>query len=351
MTEQQLLWQFLHTLRALPEVQIEPGYREPVTQVNLHVADKSFTLLIEVKKAVYPRDVRQILWQFREVSQNMPKAPSADETVSILVAESISPGAKDLLRRESIGFYDSGGSLFLPARGVYVYIEKPPAKTLLKSMGTLFSGRRAQVLHTLLMRHQNWFGGKDLAKQALVSPATASQVLTELERLDWLVSRGQGPNKERHLSEPTALLDAWVKQLTSMRAPALRRYYVPAMNGNTLLKQVAEVFARHEVEYAIGFEAAAQCYAPFLSSVSQVRARLMVGIAATAAIGELGARVVTEGANLAMIEAKSPGELLYREHVDGIWLASPIQVYLDLLQGDGRAKEMAEHLRKEKIGF
>jgi hypothetical protein len=166
-----------------------------------------------------------------------------------------------------------------------------------------------------------------------------------------LVSRGQGPNKERHLSEPTALLDAWVKQLTSMRAPALRRYYVPAMNGNTLLKQVAEVFARHEVEYAIGFEAAAQCYAPFLSSVSQVRARLMVGIAATAAIGELGARVVTEGANLAMIEAKSPGELLYREHVDGIWLASPIQVYLDLLQGDGRAKEMAEHLRKEKIGF
>jgi hypothetical protein len=340
MTERQLIDEFLDTLRALPQVQVEPGYREPVTQVNLHVADKSFTLLIEVKKAVYPRDVRQILWQCR-----------GDEAVSILVAESISPGAKDLLRRERIGFYDSGGSLFLPARGVYLYIDKPPAKTLLKSMGTLFSGRRAQVLHTLLMRHQDWFGGKDLAEQALVSPATASQVLAELERLDWLVSRGQGPNKERHLSEPAALLDAWALQLTSMRAPALRRYYVPAMNGDTLLKKVAEVFARHEVEYAISFEAAAQCYAPFLSSVSQVRTRLVVGIAANAAIGELGARVVTEGANFAMIEAKSPGELLYREQVDGIWLASPIQVYLDLLQGEGRTKEMADHLRKEKLGF
>lgn len=40
-----------------------------------------------------------------------------------------------------------------------------------------------------------------------------------------------------------------------------------------------------------------------------------------------------------------------REQVRSIWLASPIQVYLDLLGSEGRAKEMAEHLRKERIGF
>lgn len=57
------------------------------------------------------------------------------------------------------------------------------------------------------------------------------------------------------------------------------------------------------------------------------------------------------GANLAIIEAKSPGELLFREQVGDIWLASPIQVYLDLLRSEGRAKEMAEHLRQERIGF
>jgi hypothetical protein len=32
-------------------------------------------------------------------------------------------------------------------------------------------------------------------------------------------------------------------------------------------------------------------------------------------------------------------------------LANPIIVYLDLLQSDGRAKEMAEHLRGERIHF
>ena len=346
--------------RALPEVQAELDHREPAglagdrghdAQIDLHIAGKSFAVLIEAKKAVYPRDVREVLWRFREVGHNRPKAQSGDKAVSVLVAESISPGAKELLRDAHVGYYDSGGSLFLPAPGVYLYIDKPPPKILSKSVRFLFSGRRAQVLHTLLMRHQDWFGGKELAEQALVSPATASQVLTELERFDWLVSRGQGPSKERHLREPATLLDAWVKQLASIRPPAPRRYYVPSMKADTLLEYVGQAFATHEVGYAVSYEAAAQRYAPFLSSVSQVRARLLVNAAAEVAIGALGARVVNEGANLSIIEAKSPGELLFREQVDGIWLASPIQVYLDLLRGEGRAKEMAEHLRKERIGF
>jgi DNA-binding IclR family transcriptional regulator len=71
----------------------------------------------------------------------------------------------------------------------------------------------------VLAQHQNWFGVTALAQQAMVSPATTSQVLTELERFDWLAARGQGPSKERHLREPTALLDAW----PSSSPPAVRR--------------------------------------------------------------------------------------------------------------------------------
>ena len=149
----------------------------------------------------------------------------------LLIAESLSPGAKELLRAERIGYYDSGGSLFLPASGAYVYIDKPPPKTLEKSVRSLFSGRRAQVLHALLVNHEEWFGVTEVAEQAQVAPSTASDVLGELERFDWLVSRGQGPSKERHLREPGALLDAWAKQLATQRAPTLRRYFVPGVEG------------------------------------------------------------------------------------------------------------------------
>ena len=359
-SERVLIDQFLAALRSLPEVRAEldrsgsgdrPIESEHDAQLALDVAGKSIHALVELRKAVYPRDVRQVVWRIRELAHRRPAGEGDDEALAVLVAESISPGAKELLRAERVGYYDSGGSLYIPARGAFLYVDKPPPKSLSRSMRSLFTGRRAQVLHRLLVRPQDWFGVKDLAEQTMVSPATASQVLSEMERFDWLESRGQGPGKQRHLREPAALLDAWVKQLSSIRPQTLRRYFVPSMKADNLLKCVGQVFESHGVEYAVSFEAAAQCYAPFLSSISQVRCRLLAGSATDTAIAEVGARVVSEGANLAIIEAKSSGDLLFRERVGGVWLASPIQVYLDLLRGEGRAKEMAEHLRRERIGF
>ena len=361
-TERQLIEQFLAALRALPEVRAELSngkstganndcgkYKYDV-QIDLQVAGKSFILLLDAKKAVYPRDVREVLWQFREAGYGGLKGQD-NPPLLVLVAEAISPGAKELLRHERVGYYDSGGSLYLAAPGAYFYVDKPLPKTLAKSVRSLFSGRRAQVLQVLLANHRNWFSVKALAAQALVSPATVSQVLSELARFEWLTPRGQGPTKERQLCEPTALLDAWIKQLTLLRPLMLRRYYVPGTQSKNLLARMGNAFDSHEVSYAVSHEAAAQRYAPFLSSIPQVRTRLLMGAKADAAIVDLGARIVNEGANLVIIEAKSPGELLGREQVDGIWLASPVQVYLDLLRGEGRSKEMAEHLRKEKIGF
>jgi len=256
-----------------------------------------------------------------------------------------------MLREERVGYYDSGGSLFLPADGIYLYIDKPPAKILSKSMRSLFSGRRAQVLHALLIGHKEWFKVGALAERALVSMGTASQVLTELERLDWVVARGQGPAKERQLREPAALLDAWIKQLSVTRPAPMRRFFVPSGGGDGLVEKVGHVFAEQNLEYAITHEAAGQRYAPFLSSVAQTRSWVLNSPEVERALADLGARAVSEGSNLAVLEAKSPGELLFREQVNGVWLASPIQAYLDLVGSEGRGKEMAEHLRRERIGF
>jgi hypothetical protein len=358
--ERQLVEQFIETLRGLPDVHPSPPTWESANptkdgradaQVDLMIAGKSVRILIEAKKAVYPRDVREILWQLRKYSGEHLAGDYHHETLSLLVAESISPGAKDLLRNDRVGYYDSGGSLFLPARGAYLYVDKPPPKTLVKSLRSLFTGRRAQVLNALLVRRRDWFRGKELADEAHVSPATASEVLTELERFDWVVSRGQGPSKERHVQDPAALLDAWANHISAVHSPAMRRYFMPSLQADRLLEVVARVFSLRAIEYAISYEAAAQRYAPYLTSVSQVRCRLLPSQAVDAALVELGARVVGEGANLAIIETKSPGELLFRECIDDVWLASPIQVYLDLLRGEGRAKEMAAHLRKQRIGF
>ncbi len=357
--EGQLLDGFLEALRGLPDAEAEvsgaeqPGGRDRghYAQIDLRVGGKAATLLIEMKKDVYPRDVRQVFWQVRDSARRWPHPEKKREAAFFLIAQSISPGAKELLRNDRVGYYDSGGSLFLPASNIYVYVDKPPPKSLSRSIRSVFSGRRAQVLHAVLLRHREWFGVKDIAYQARVSPATASQVLMEMEKFEWVVSRGQGPGKKRHLQEPGALLDAWVHQQTVMRPLSMRRYFVPSARAEGLVEKFAEVCAESKAEYAITHEAAGQLYAPYLSAVSQVRCRLLDSPAADRALGAMDARFVDQGANLAVIEAKSPSELQFRESVNGIWLASAVQVYLDLMRSEGRARELAKHLRHEKIRF
>ena len=74
-TERSLIEQFLETLRALPEVHAgwQPGASESArgydAQIDLHIAGKSLTLRIEVKKAVYPRDAHPVLWRSKDLNR------------------------------------------------------------------------------------------------------------------------------------------------------------------------------------------------------------------------------------------------------------------------------------------
>ena len=304
-----LLDQFLEALQALPQMHVEmkpaaPDGSRPDqshdAEVRLRAGGKAVTLLVEVKKALFPRDVRQFLWQLKELGGGRSGLPQADDFMPVLVADSLSPGAKALLRNEDVGYFDSGGSLFLPAPGVYLYVDKPPSKALSRSMRSLFAGRRARVLHALLMRHEDWFGVTALAAQAQVSPPTASQVLTELERFDWLESRGRGPRKRRCLREPAALLDEWAGQLAAMRPPALHRYYVPGVHVDGLVEKLDDVFTAHAVDHALTHEAAGQRYAPFLSRYSQVRCRALMSAAADRAIAARSVPAVLYGGSEAL---------------------------------------------------
>ena len=360
-SESRLIEQFISALRAMPETLAEWRPEPLVLQgwpadarIDLCVAGNAADLFVEVKKSLYPRDVREILWRLKDLARTAPPQAGSRELVPVLVAESISPGAQELLRQERVGYYDSGGSLFLPARGLYIHVDRPPPKRLARSIRSLFSGRRAQVLHALLTNHTNWFGAHGLADVAQVSPATASEVLIELERLEWVTPGGRGPSKRRRLDEPSKLLDAWVEQLPGMRPPTMYRYYVPLIDPDELVKGIATVFAKHGIEYAITGETAGQHYAPFLTGLVRVHCRLPMIPASHEALAETGARAVDGGANFIVIEVRAASELLLPEppaRSDRIQFASPVQVYLDLLRGEGRAKELAEHLRSEVIGF
>lgn len=325
------------------------GIAKSDAKIDVAIAGKPVTLLVDLKKAVYPRDIQQILWRLGQARSAI--ADAQDRSVVLLIAaESVSTGARDLLRVENVGFFDMGGSLFVPAPGAYLYVDRPAPPAQKKNVRSLFTSKRSQVLHALLIHRREWIGAIELSLEAEVSPGTASETLAALERLEWVSSRGRGPSKERQLTNPSALLDEWRSHiLASRHTLARRRYYVPGNDSTTLAHRLADLCADARVEYVLTQDIAAQLYAPFLSSISRVACRMVPGAATNEIMDRLKARSVSEGANLDVIETTSRGEFLFKKQRAQLSLASPVQTYLDLLRNEGRSRDMAEHLRHEVL--
>src|SRR5438045_6339786 len=121
--ERQLIERVLEALRGLPQAHAQLGlYEQPNerdrrydARIDLHIGGEAISLLIEAKRAVYPRDVREVIWQLRRYMDLAPSDKPNEQRLPLIVAESISPGAKELLREELVGYFDNGGSLFIPA--------------------------------------------------------------------------------------------------------------------------------------------------------------------------------------------------------------------------------------------
>jgi hypothetical protein len=147
------------------------------------------------------------------------------------------------------------------------------------------------------------------------------------------------------------VLDAWTKFIETRKAPKQRRYYIPRQSTLDLTYKLPQVLDQHDVAYELTGEAAAQHYAPWLTNVTTLRLRMVYSQKAEEALTELKAQLTTEGSNLSVMEVDSPNELVHRQEEGGVWYAHPIQVYLDLLKLEGRARDAAQHLRDTKIGF
>lgn len=331
------------SLRSLPN----PGGRyAPDGMLEVELGPRRLELFVEVKSELFPRDVRQQIWQLRDF---LSSQESDSEQIAMLVAGSISRGARDILQQEMVGYFDPGGSLFIPSDGAYVLIDRPPAKKAERALGSIFQGQRARVVEAVIEAGQAWIGVKELAERTGVSPATASETMTEMERRDWLEVQGAGPAKLRRLFARAPLLDEWSRALANRKPPRMERYYVPARDAADIARQLDEACRAVGARYAVTAEAAAQAYAPYLTAISQLKCRIQGGRVRRDVLARLDARPVSEGWNLGVIDDAGSSNVGAGDRIDGIIYAGPVQVYLDLLQGSGRGKEMADHLRSQRL--
>lgn len=355
--ESELLDHFLEALRALPYTEIRTSKSAFEIErakdlgvdaiVRARLGEIQVAFLIGIKRTIYPRDVREMLWRIKTV--RISGLYPGEHAMPFLISEEISKASREILRTENCGYFQEGGSLHIsPVSGAYVLIDKPRTAKRVTTGGTttLFNGRSPRVLHSLLERPEQWKKASDIAAATGIADSTVSRIFMRLEKMEFLDTRGIGPQKERRLKNPTQMLDAWA-EVARNKPPPIERFFVPGFSASdlTTTHRVFEAFRSKGIPILLTHEVASQLYAPFLTTVASVRCRVSQPNAAREVLQNLNARPVQAGFNFAFIVVKTDHDLFRGETLSMLPLASKVQVYLDLIGSEGRAREAAEHLR------
>lgn len=348
MNVQSLITRVAQTLESVPGVQIvsreEGGQaaREANAHLVVSVQGRQADLLVAIKKAGYPRDAREAIWRLNPVQRK--------DVFPLFVAPSISQGAREWLREQGIGYADASGSLCLRLPWAYLFVERPQIEAEERKAKTVFRGSRAQVLHVMLTQSEQTWHIQDLALCAEVAPSTVHQVFRALEEADFVERTGRGPEVVRLLREPGKLLDAWAQEY-SLKEYQVQGYYAWSQSLPRLRTSVGAVLEEMEIPYALTLSSGAELSAPFATRVETL-ALLLPQEAPIANIAERAKlKPVEEGANVLLFLTSGKAPLMNRRKVEDVWVASDIQLYLDLCASPARGKEQAMHLRRERLAY
>ncbi|HET9896603.1 MAG TPA: hypothetical protein VFQ44_16870 [Streptosporangiaceae bacterium] len=174
-------------------------------------------------------------------------------------------------------------------------------------------------------------------------------MLVRLEEERLVASEGAGSRRLRHVTDPGALLDLWAEE-DSYR-PEWTRAFVLAQGAHRLSVEVGRNLSSCGLDYALTGAAAASIVAPFATAVP-VTELWVTARAAPAMLAELaGGEPADSGYNVTLWQARDDTPLVFRDHVDGLWLANRFRLYVDLRHDSRRGPKEAAHLRREVIGF
>lgn len=301
-------------------------------------------LAVELLREGYPRDVRHAVWQLEEY--RLASAQDGPQVIPVVIADHLSVGARDSLRERNVAYFDASGSLYLNHDKWLINIERPGRPAPQRRAGSLFTEAREQVVHALLHSGKVWLTGQELARLAETSTYTVSLTMQELERLEWVESEGSGRNLRRRLVQPSQLLDAWSEAWRN-RKETRTRWFMYAADRNHILLAITHKLNQAELSgWAFTGAAAANVLAPLLTSVDTAEVIIPIGLDQRYAEA-MGLKQVDSGSNVTLVERSGAGLLFCRLHPEfPSWFASPFIQYLDLLDGRGRNKELAAHLRK-----
>jgi len=329
-------------LSKVPFLKIEDIQREtsgeavkPDLLIKLSLPEGEQYIVVEVKSSGQPRLAREAVNQLLRYRDKFSGA------YGVFMAPYISSKAAEICTKEAIGYADLSGNCRLCFGQVYVdQGGKPNLFAKRRDLRSLYSSKAERVLRVLLNNPRKGWKVAELANEAQVSLGQVSNVKKLLTDREWVIAKTGG----FVLREPGELLKEWAENY-SFKRNRIRDFY----SLKTIAKveaDLAEVFNRKGIMYALTSFSGAGRFAPAVR-YQRVMAYVEDTVKDLASLFSL--KSVTTGANVSLLSPYDAGVMYGAREVDGVKIASPIQIYLDLSGFRGRGEEAANVLFEQVI--
>lgn len=329
-------------LSRVPFLELIEIETEPVKGSDLLIlvrkAKRDFHLIVEVRSHVQLRDARLSVERLRNVCNQYTGS------FPIFCSQYLSPSIKDFCAEAGLSFFDFAGSYRLVFADVFIERDAPAARPLEKKrLRSFFAPMAARVLRRLFNEPHRIWKVTNLAEQAGASPATVSLLKDKLIGEEYVRNQGDGFVMHR----PGRLLQAWSGQYRYKQHKLLELY--GRQLQDELETHFSEYCKKHDTEYGFALFSGARRVAPFTRGVTQSQAYVTSTDVAAQIAKSLQLKFVDSGGNLLLLVPDDQDVLFGRQEVDGAFVVSDIQLYLDLASHPTRGEENAEFLLEQRL--
>lgn len=258
----------------------------------------------------------------------------------VFIAPYISPAATAICEQHNVGYMDFAGNCLLAFDRIFIRKAGfPNPSSRKRDLRSLYSPKAERVLRVLLNAGPRNWRMQDLANEARVSLGQVANVKSSLLDREWIESEPEGFRLRSLDGAVMPLLAEWAANYRTSRNRANEFYS---------LKPIPELESGLASQPGVALTglAGAARLAPTVR-YQRVTAYVSEDIAAVA--GATGLKPVASGANVTLLEPYDDGVFYATSKVEGLQVASPVQLYIDLSQTKGRGEEAANAILEEII--
>lgn len=308
--------------------------------VKFKLGEHEQALAVDVASLGQPRQIRAAVTKLSEIRRATPSVYPVAASVYI------GPQSARILKDNNLGYLDLSGNCYLAFE--HVLIEKEGKRNVRPStrpLRSLFAPRATRVVRVLLAEPSRAWRLEELAKAASVSLGHSHNVVKRLGDLRWL----EHDEAQRiHLGKPADLIEAWSESY-SYRTNEIASYFAPERVTRRLMADLARAAAADNRRYAFTLSAGLSLVAPH-TRLGAIHCYLEGDPAPIAAALGLHPAGEADGA-LHLLWPYDPGVFYGLLDKAGLKVVCLPQLYADLRRFERRGGELAEHLRREAMGY